>query len=112
MHEECRDLLAQVAEQTKKFKTKTCKIRKLAAKMDTARRMQTMPGIGPLTALAAQTLPPPMQSFRCGRDSAACLGLVPRQNSSRSKERLGRIFKAGQVDIRRMLIAGAMSRLN
>ena len=40
------------------------------------------------------------------------LGLVPRQYSSGGKERLGRITKAGQADIRQMLIIGAMSRLN
>lgn len=43
---------------------------------------------------------------------AAWLGLVPRQMSSGGKERLGRVSKAGQSDIRRLLIVGAMSRLN
>lgn len=42
----------------------------------------------------------------------AMLGLVPRQFSSGGKERLGRVTKAGQADIRQMLIIGAMSRLN
>jgi transposase len=53
-----------------------------------------------------------MAIFRCGRKSAAWLGLVPRQFSSGGKERLGRISKAGQSDIRRLRIIGAMSRLN
>src|SRR3546814_10021249 len=53
-----------------------------------------------------------MESFSCGRDFAAWLGLVPRQFSSGGKERLGRTSKAGQADIRRLLIIGAMSRLN
>src|SRR3546814_178374 len=70
------------------------------------------PGVGPLTALAVEAFAPPMESFRCGRDFAAWLGLVPRQFSSGGKERLGRISKAGQADIRRLLIIGAMSRLN
>jgi transposase len=47
-----------------------------------------------------------------GRDFAAWLGLVPRQHSSGGKERLGRVSKAGQADIRRLLIIGAMSRLS
>ena len=51
-------------------------------------------------------------AFKCGRDFAAWLGLVPRQYSSGGKERLGRVSKAGQRDIRRLLIIGAMSRLN
>lgn len=54
----------------------------------------------------------PNKSFRRGRDFASWLGLVPRQFSSGGKERLGRISKAGQADIRRLLIIGAMARVN
>jgi transposase len=64
------------------------------------------------TALAVEAFAPAMESFRSGRDFAAWLGLVPRQNSSGGKDRLGRVSKAGQADIRRLLIIGAMSRLN
>lgn len=71
-----------------------------------------MPGIGPMTALAIEAFAPPMESFRCGRDFAAWLGLVPRQHSSGGKARYGRVSKAGQADIRRLLIIGAMTRLN
>ena len=53
-----------------------------------------------------------MAQFKTGRNFAAWLGLVPRQHSSGGKERLGRMTKAGQADIRRLLIIGAMSRLN
>ena len=53
-----------------------------------------------------------MEQFHRGRDFAAWLGLVPRQFSSGGQERLGRVSKAGQADIRRLLIIGAMSRLN
>ncbi|MER8809617.1 transposase [Mesorhizobium australicum] len=76
-----------------------------------ARRLQTMPGVGPLTALAVEAFAPAMESFKCGRDFAAWLGLVPRQHSSGGKDRLGRVSKAGQIDIRRLLIIGAMTRL-
>jgi hypothetical protein len=55
---------------------------------------------------------PDMTCFKRGRDFAAWLGLVPRQHSSGGKERLGRVSKAGQIDIRQLLIVGAMSRLN
>ena len=55
---------------------------------------------------------PEMAQFRRGRDFAAWLGLVPRQRSSGGKERLGRITKAGQADIRRLLIVGAMAHSN
>ena len=112
MREECRDLLEQITEQTERINARTAKIKALAAETDTARRLQAIPGVGPLTALAVEAFAPPMENFRCGRDFAAWLGLVPRQFSSGGKERLGRISKAGQSDIRRLLIIGAMSRLN
>ena len=108
---ECRDLLAQIAEKTDRIDAKTKELKALAAETDTARRLQTMPGVGPLTALAVEAFAPDMAQFKCGRDFAAWLGLVPRQHSSGGKERLGRISKAGQRDIRRLLIIGAMTRI-
>lgn len=112
VREECRDLLAQIAGKTVRIEAKTKAAKTLARQDDTARRMQTMPGVGPMTALAIEAFAPPMSTFRRGRDFAAWLGLVPRQYSSGGKARLGRISKAGQADIRRLLIIGAMSRLN
>jgi transposase len=112
MREECRDLLQQIAEKTIRINERTMKIKELAAEADMARRLQTIPGVGPLTALAIEAFAPSMESFRCGRDFAAWLGLVPRQYSSGGKQRLGRISKTGQSDIRRLLIIGAMSRLS
>lgn len=112
VREECRDLLAQIAEKTARIEAKTRKARELAGGTNMARRLQTMPGVGPLTALAVEAFAPKMATFARGRDFAAWLGLVPRQHSSGGKERLGRVSKAGQVDIRQLLIIGAMSRLN
>ncbi|MCO5149272.1 MULTISPECIES: IS110 family transposase [unclassified Shinella] len=112
VRDECRDLLLQIAEKTQRIEGKAKQIGALASLTDTARRLQTMPGVGPMSALAVEAFAPPMESFRRGRDFAAWLGLVPRQHSSGGKERLGRISKAGQADIRRLLIMGAMSRLN
>lgn len=112
VREECRDLLEQIAEQTDRIDRKTRKAKDLSAETDLARRLQTMPGVGPLTALAIEAFAPAMETFRSGRDFAAWLGLVPRQHSSGGKDRLGRVSKAGQADIRRLLIIGAMSRLN
>lgn len=73
------------------------------------RRLQTMPGIGPVCAMAITAFAPDMREFRRGRDFAAWLGLVPRQHSSGGKQKLGRTSKMGQRDIRRLLIVGAMS---
>lgn len=73
------------------------------------RRLQTMPGIGPMTAVAIDAFAAPPQTFRSGRDFAAWVGLVPRQHSTSGKSRLGRVSKMGQQDIRRLLIIGAMA---
>lgn len=109
---ECRDLLEQIEAMTVRIATSDRRIRELAGQADMARRLQTMPGVGPMTALAVEAFSPPMESFKCGRDFAAWLGLVPKQHSSGGKTRHGRVSKAGQSDIRQLLIMGAMSRLN
>jgi transposase len=72
------------------------------------RRLQTMPGVKPITAMAIETFAPPMEVFRRGRDFAAWLGLVPVQHSTGGKQVLGKTSKMGQRDIRRLLITGAM----
>ena len=76
----------------------------------TARRLATIPGIGPITAsLIAATVGGNIGAFRSARHFAAWLGLVPRQHSTGGKARLGRITKAGNAEIRRMLVLGATS---
>jgi transposase len=80
-----------------------------AKQSDIVRRLQKVPGIGPICAMAITAFAPPMEAFRSGRDFAAWLGLVPRQHSSGGKQKLGRTSKMGQRDIRRLLIIGAMS---
>ena len=72
-------------------------------------RLMTMPGIGPITAMAIETFAPPMAPFKRGRDFAAWLGLVPRQFSSGGKQFLDRVSKMGQRDMPRLLIIGAMT---
>lgn len=80
-----------------------------AARGETTVLLQTMPGIGPIGAMAIEAFAPPMQRFRRGRDFAAWLGLVPRQKSTGGKQILGKTSKMGQRDIRRLLIIGAMA---
>jgi transposase len=84
-------------------------LRREAARGPATSRLQTMPGVGPITAMAIETFAPPMETFRRGRDFAAWLGLVPIQHSTGGRQRLGRASKMGQRDIRRLLITGAMS---
>ncbi|WP_254022816.1 transposase [Mesorhizobium ventifaucium] len=67
-----------------------------------------MPGVAPIAALALKSLRR-WRHFKCGRDFAAWLGLVPRQKSSGGKQRPGKVSKMGQRDIRRLLIIGAMA---
>lgn len=80
-----------------------------AKQNDVVRRLQKVPGIGPICAMAITAFAPSMEEFRSGRDFAAWLGLVPRQHSSGGKQKLGRTSKMGQRDIRRLMIIGAMS---
>jgi transposase len=73
---------------------------------DAARRLATIPGIGPITASAlAATITDP-SLFRSGRHLAAWLGLVPRQHSTGGKAKLGRITKMGDQYLRKLLIVG------
>ena len=72
-----------------------------------ARRLMTIPGIGPITATALIALAPSAATFRRGRDFAAWLGLTPTQHSSGGKERLGRTSRMGERTLRRLLIIGA-----
>lgn len=76
---------------------------------ETSQRLATIPGIGIITAtaLAASVTDPSL--FRSGREFAAFLGLVPRQNSSGGKDRLGRISKMGDGYLRKLLVVGATS---
>ena len=78
---------------------------------EASRRLETIPGVGFRTASAIAASVPDPSFFRSGREFAAWLGLVPRQNSSGGKERLGRISKQGNRYIRRLLVLGATSML-
>src|SRR2546426_7615418 len=76
-----------------------------------SQRLASVPGIGPIiaTAIAATVVEP--SGFRSGREFAAWLGLVPRQNSTGGKHRLGGISKRGNQYLRRLLINGASANL-
>ncbi|MFW2590023.1 IS110 family transposase [Sagittula sp. SSi028] len=80
-----------------------------AARTDASLRLMTMPGVGPITAMAIEAFAPSLSVFKRSRDFTAWLGLVPRQHSTGGKQVLGRTSKMGQRDIRRLLIIGAMS---
>ena len=69
----------------------------MSNEVELSRRLRTMPGVGPITALAVETFAPPMDEFRRRRDFVAWLGLVPWQHSSGGRQRLGKTSKRGNA---------------
>ena len=76
---------------------------------EVSQRLDDIPGVGPLIATALVASVPDPHAFKSGRDLAAWIGLVPRQNSTGGKERLGHISKAGNRYLRMLLVVGALS---
>ena len=85
------------------------RIRLSARATDVGRRLMGIPGVGPVLASAFVATVPDPHAFRSGRNLAAWIGLVPRQNSSGGKERLGGITKQGNRYLRQLLFVGAMA---
>jgi transposase len=85
------------------------KILEDARSTELGRRLMDVPGVGPVLASALVAAVADPGIFHTGRDLAAWIGLVPRQNSSGGKERLGSICKAGHRYLRQMLVVGAMA---
>jgi transposase len=79
----------------------------LAREHPMARRLATIPGVGPVTATALVVAIGDIGRFRSGRHLAAYLGLVPKQHASGGKERLGAISKRGDGYLRTLLTHGA-----
>jgi transposase len=106
-----RNVLAVLAEELRRLDERIeeldREIMQRAKADEVARRLMTIPGIGPVTATALLALAPPAATFRRGRDFAAWLGLTPLQRSSGGKERLGRTSRMGERTLRRLLIIGA-----
>jgi transposase len=76
---------------------------------EASKRLDEIPGVGPAlaTALVASIADP--KAFQSGRDFSAWIGLVPKQNSSGGKERLGNISKRGDRYLRSLFTAGALA---
>lgn len=87
------------------------KIQLLASSHSNAKRLQQIPGIGPITATALICAIGDGKQFKCGRDLAAWIGLTPRQHSSGGKECLLGISKRGDSYLRTLLIHGARAVL-
>jgi len=107
------NLLAdQLIETQKKIEDLTADIRADAKGNEDAQRLQTIPGIGPITASALVSALPDIADFQSGRDLSAWLGLTPRPHSTGGKLRLGRISRMGNSYLRRLLYLGAMAQVS
>ena len=94
-----------------------CQITKLetaiiaeAKRDEDMRRLTTIPGVGAIIAASIKALVPDPAGFRSGRHLAAWLGLTPKSHSSGGKERLGKISKMGNTELRSLLVLGANFR--
>lgn len=89
----------------------TLEMTRVAKREERVALLQTIPGVGPITASAIVATVGTGKQFNNGREFAAWLGLTPLNRSSGGKERLGRISKMGDQYIRRLLVVGMMSRM-
>jgi transposase len=105
------ELYKRFGELAKGIQSCEAEIVKHARTDPTARRLATIPGIGPVTASLIAATVADISRFKSARQFAAWLGLVPRQSSTGGKTRLGRITKAGNKEIRKLLVLGATSML-
>jgi transposase len=110
-----RAALLEMAEQieglTARIEALDTKIMTAVKADETARRLTSIPGVGPIIAATVRAMIQDPAAFRTGRDLAAWIGITPRANSSGGKERLGRISKRGNKQLRTLLIVGATSIL-
>lgn len=109
MRELLSSLMADLARLESRIKEVTDKIQALVDRDDVARRLMTVPGIGPLGASALLAAVGNGRQFRKARDLPAWLGLVPRQYSTGGRQTLLGISKRGNGYVRRLLIHGARS---
>jgi transposase len=98
------DLLSEVSRLDERIAQYDRHIEQIAKASVPAKQLMQLPGVGPTTATALVAMIGSGRDFRCGRQLAAWLGLVPGQYSSGGKQRLGRITKAGDPYLRMLLI--------
>jgi transposase len=108
-----RRLLAELFEDLIRLEQRlnevTGEIEAYAKKDERTRRLMTIPGIGPIAATALVAAAGNGRQFRCARDMAAWLGLVPKEHSTGGKTTLLGISKRGNRYLRRLLVHGARS---
>ena len=106
----CLKLLAGQLDQVNRYALETDRMILASARAtEVGRRLMAVPGVGPVLASAMVASVPDPHAFKSGRNLAAWIGLVPRQNSSGGKERLGGITKQGNRYLRQLLVVGALA---
>jgi len=105
------DLISHLAVLDERIASQDRQLEALARSDETVKRLMTVPGVGPLGALATVATVGHAHEFKDGRQFAAWLGLVPRQWSTGGKPRLGHITKRGDAYLRTLLIMGARAVL-
>jgi transposase len=106
-----RGLLDQLRELEHRIATLDRRIVQLCRASEVCRRLAALPGVGPIIATALVASVGDARQFRCGRDLAAWIGLVPRQHSSGGRPKLLGIGSGGNHYLRKQLIQGARSVL-
>tara|TARA_E500000305_G_C3995151_1_gene224160 strand:- start:279 stop:1307 length:1029 start_codon:yes stop_codon:yes gene_type:complete len=102
-------LMAQLAVVKQQVLENDRRVLASARRTELGRRLMEIPGVGPLLASAFVASVADPTVFKTGRDLAAWVGLVPKQNSSGGKDKLGSITRAGNRYLRQMLVVGAMA---
>jgi transposase len=106
------DLAKEYAQLEVRFAELDAKLTAWHRSNECSRRLDEIPGVGPVgAALTVMKVPDP-KAFRNGRDYAAWLGLTPKDHSTAGKHRLGVITRAGDEELRRLLVLGATSVIN
>jgi transposase len=102
-------LARQYANTTAEIRTIEKHIHAWHRSCEESRRLEEIPGIGPIVATALVAEVGDWKAFSSGRNLAAWIGLVPKQHSTGGKERRGGISKQGNRYLRWLLVAGAMA---
>jgi transposase len=106
-----REVCDEVRELERRIRLAEVQLDTLGAQIDVVGRLRTIPGVGLLTATALVAFVGDVTRFPSGRHFASYLGLTPRERSSGSTRRLGRISKRGDIYLRMLLIHGARATL-
>jgi transposase len=102
-----QDLLELLDQLTPKIQELTRALEQEVEKRPVTRQLMTHPGVGPLTALAFELVIGTPQRFHCGKQIASYVGLVPSEESSGDRRRLGHISKQGNSLLRFLLVEAA-----